>query len=124
MYIPKGIRIVGSQLGQIPLLKNNDFNLGDIKKYSMLGPHRYLTKTTGKKPHLVSQPWIKEIVQYTMLNVMKIPHFGHHQEVNACIKLLLSCYHGKYPWLDRWIIVDLTLVHLIIGLIMKGPERQ
>jgi hypothetical protein len=28
-YIPKGIRIVGSQLGQIPLLKHNDFNLGD-----------------------------------------------------------------------------------------------
>jgi hypothetical protein len=28
-YILKGIRVVGSQLGQIPLLKNNDFNLGD-----------------------------------------------------------------------------------------------
>jgi hypothetical protein len=29
VYILKGIHIVGSQLGQIPLLKNNDFNLGD-----------------------------------------------------------------------------------------------
>jgi hypothetical protein len=48
-YIPKGIRVVGSQLGQIPLLKNNDFNLGDRKNYAMLTPHRYLTKTTGKK---------------------------------------------------------------------------
>jgi hypothetical protein len=60
-YILKGIRIVGSQLGQIPLLKNNDFNLGDRKNYASLAPHRYLTKTTGKKPHLVSQPWIKEL---------------------------------------------------------------
>jgi hypothetical protein len=58
-YIPKGIHIVRSQLGQIPLLKNNDFNLGDRKNYAMLVPHRYLTKTTGKKPHLISQPWIK-----------------------------------------------------------------
>jgi hypothetical protein len=48
-YILKGIRVVGSQLGQIPLLKNNDFNLDDRKKYVMLAPHRYLTKTTGKK---------------------------------------------------------------------------
>jgi hypothetical protein len=53
-YIPKGIRVVGSQLGQIPLLKNIDFNLGDMKKYDILEPHRYLTKSTGKKPHLVS----------------------------------------------------------------------
>jgi hypothetical protein len=100
MYIPKGIHVVGSQLGQIPLLKNNDFNLGDKNNYAMLAPHRYLTKSTGKKPHLISQPWIKGLAQSTVLNVMKIPHFGRHQEVNAYIKLLLSCYHGGYLWLD------------------------
>jgi hypothetical protein len=54
VYIPKGIRVVGSQLGQIPLLKNSDFNLGDRKNYSMLALHRYLMNTIGKKPHLVS----------------------------------------------------------------------
>jgi hypothetical protein len=54
-YIPKGIHIVGTQLGQIPALKNNDFNLDDRKNYAMLTPHRYLMKTTGKKPHIVSQ---------------------------------------------------------------------
>jgi hypothetical protein len=91
----------------------------------MLAPHRYLTKTTGKKPRLVSQPWIKELAQSTVLNVMKIPHFGHHQEVNACVKLLLSCYHGGYLWLDQtWITVDLMLIHLITGLSMKGPDPQ
>jgi hypothetical protein len=75
-YIPKGIHIVGSQLGQIPLLKNNDFNLGDRNNYAMLAPHIYLKKLTGNKPHTVSHPWIKELAQSTMLNVMKIPHFG------------------------------------------------
>jgi hypothetical protein len=90
-YIPKGIRIVGSHLGQIPLLKKNDFNLGDRKNYAMLAPHRYLTKSTGKKPRIISQPWIKELAQFTVLNMMKILHFGRHQEVNACIKILLSC---------------------------------
>jgi hypothetical protein len=89
-YIPKGICVVGNHLGQIPLLKNNAFNLGDRKNYAILAPHRYLTKSIGKKPHLISQPWIKEMTHSTMLNVMKIPHFGHHQEVNACVKLLLS----------------------------------
>jgi hypothetical protein len=121
-YIPKGIHIVGPQLGHIPALKNNDFNLGDRKNYAMLAPHRYLMKMTGKKPCIVSQPWIKELAQSTILNVMKIPHFGRHQEVNACVKLLLSCYHGGYLWLNRHITVDPTLIHLITGLSMQGPD--
>jgi hypothetical protein len=75
-YISKGIRVVGSQLGHIPLLKNNDFYLEDRDNYSMFTPHRYLTKTTRKKPHIVSQPWIKELTQSTILNMLKIPHFG------------------------------------------------
>jgi hypothetical protein len=61
VYIPR-IRIVGPQLGQIPALKNSDFNLGDRKSYTMLAPHRYLMKTTRKKSCIVSQSWIKEMV--------------------------------------------------------------
>jgi hypothetical protein len=60
-YIPKGIPVEGSQLGQIPALKNNNFNLRDRKNYMMLVPHRYLMKMIGNKPLIVSQPWIKEL---------------------------------------------------------------
>jgi hypothetical protein len=61
-YIPKGISVVGPQLGHIPSLNKSDFNLGDWKNYVMLAPHRYLMKTTGKKPCIVSQPWTKDFV--------------------------------------------------------------
>jgi hypothetical protein len=64
------------------------------------------------------------LAQSTLLNVMKIPHFGSHQEVNACVKLLLSCYHGGYLWLDHCIVVDPTLIHGITGLSMQGPDPQ
>jgi hypothetical protein len=121
-YIFEGIHVVGTQLGHIPALKKNDFNLRDRKNYAMLAPHRYLMKMTVKKPHIVSQPWIKELAQSMILNVMKIPHFGRHQEVNTCVKILLSCYHGGYLWLDKCITVDLTLIHLITGLSMQGPN--
>jgi hypothetical protein len=86
--------------------------------------HRYLMKKTRKKPHIVSQPWIKDLVQSTILNVMKIPHFGQHQEVNTCVKLLLSCYHGRYLWLNRCITVDPALIHLMTGLSMQGPDPR
>jgi hypothetical protein len=123
-YIPKGICIVGSQLGQILLLKNNDFKLGDMKKYDMLAPHYYLTKSIQKKPCLISQPWIKGLVQSTMRNVMKILHFFHHREVNDCDKILLSCYHGGYLWLDKRITMDLMMIHQITGLSVKGIDPQ
>jgi hypothetical protein len=60
-YLPKGIHAVGHQLGLIPPLKINDFNLGDRKNYVMLPPHRYLMKMTGNKPNIVPQSWIKEL---------------------------------------------------------------
>jgi hypothetical protein len=113
-YISKGIHIIGPQLGHILALKNNEFNLEDRKNYVMLAPHRYLITTTRKELCIVSQPWIKDLMQSTMLNVMKIPQFGQHQEVNSCVKLLLLCFHGGYMWLDRCVIVDPLLIHLNI----------
>jgi hypothetical protein len=81
-------------------------------------------KTTGKKPRLVSQSWINEVTQSTILNLMKIPHFGRHQEVNTCVKILLAFYHGGYLWLDRRITVDLEMINLITTLSMQGPDPQ
>jgi hypothetical protein len=55
---------------------------------------------------------------------MKIPHFRSHQEVNACVKLLISCYHGIYLWRDRGITVDPMLIHRIAGLSMQGLDPE
>jgi hypothetical protein len=123
-YLPKGIHAVRTQQDKIATLKFSDFNLGDHKNQSMLIPHRYLTRTKGKNSKIIPQPWTMNLAQSTILNVMKIPHFGRNQEVKICVKLLLSCYHGDYLWLDRCIIVDLTLIHRINGLNMQGLDPQ
>jgi hypothetical protein len=102
-YLPKGIHAVRVQQDKIAALKFNYFNLGDRKNHNMLAPYKYLTRTKGKNSKIIPQPWMMNLAQSTLLNVMKIPHFGRHQEVNACVKLLLSCYHGGYLWLDRHI---------------------
>jgi hypothetical protein len=123
-YLPKGIRTVRTDQDKIAALKFSDFNLRDHKVYNMLAPYKYLTKMKGKNSKIIPQSWTMNLAQSTLLNVMKIPHFGRHQEVNACVKLLLSCYHGGYLWLDHRITVDLTLIHQITGLSMQGPDPQ
>jgi hypothetical protein len=123
-YLPKGIRAVHADQDKVAALKFSDFNLGDRKVYNMLAPYKYLTRTKGKNSKIVPQQWTMNLAQSTLLNVMKIPHFGRHQEVNVCVKLLLSCYHGGYLWLNRRITVDPTLINRITGLSMQGPDPQ
>jgi hypothetical protein len=123
-YLMKGIQAVRPQLERIPTLNISDYNLGDRKSFGMLSPHRYLTKTKGKKSKIIPQPWIMDIARSTILNVMKIPHFGRHQEVNACVKLLLPCFHGRYLWLYKHITVDPTLIHRIPILSIQGPDPK
>jgi hypothetical protein len=115
-YLQKGIHVVRPQLERIPTLKISDYNLEDCKTYGMLVPHNYLTKMKGKRSNIIPQPWTMNIAQYTILNVMKIPHFGRHQEVNACVKIMFSCLHSSYLWLYGRITVDLALIHRITEL--------
>jgi hypothetical protein len=99
-------------------LKFSDFNLDNRKDYSMLTPHKYLTRIKGKNSKIIPQSWTQNLAQYTLLNVMKILYFDRDQEVNACVKLLLSFYHRGYLWLNLRITVDPTLINRIIGMSM------
>jgi hypothetical protein len=121
-YLPKGIHAVRVDQDKITTLKFNNFNLGDRKIYGMLTPYKYLTRKKWKNSKIIPQSWTMNLTQSTLLNVMNIPHFETHQEVNACVKLLLSCYHGGYLWLYLRIIVDPMLIHRIIRLSMQGPD--
>jgi hypothetical protein len=56
-YLLKGVRAVRTEQTKLAALKFCDFNLGDRKSYSMLGPHKYLTMTKGKNSKIIPQQW-------------------------------------------------------------------
>jgi hypothetical protein len=121
-YLPKGVRTYQADQDKVTTLKFCNFNLGDCKFYNMLAPYKYLTRIKGKNSNLIPQQWMMNLTQSTLLNVMKILHFGRYQEVNACVKLLLASYHRGYLWLDHQIFVDLALINRITRLSMQGPD--
>jgi hypothetical protein len=123
-YLPKGIRTFIPHLERIPTLNISDYNLGYRKIYGILSPHKYLTKMKGKKKNIIPHPWTMNFTQSTLFNVMNIPHFGRHREVNTCVKLLFSCFHGGYLWLDKHITIDMALIHRITRLSMQGRDPQ
>jgi hypothetical protein len=91
VYLLKEVRAIRADQDKLVVLKFSNFNLDDRKVYNMLAPHKYLTRTKGKNSKITPQSWTQNLTQSTLLNVMKISHFEQHQEVNACVKLLLSC---------------------------------
>jgi hypothetical protein len=110
-YLTKGICTVHVYHEKIAALKFSDFNLGDRKFYSMRSLHKYLTQTKVNNSKIVPYQWMMKLTQSTLLKIMKIPHFGRHQEVNSCVKLFLASYHGGYLWLNHRIMVEPALIN-------------
>jgi hypothetical protein len=54
-YLPKGICTIHVEQDKIAVLKFSNFNLGVRKVYSILDPHKYLTRTKGKNSKIIPQ---------------------------------------------------------------------
>ena len=65
---------------------------------------------------LTPQAWIASLQPSGLLNLLQIPHFGHSNEINVVVKVLLSCIHGGHLWLDRRVDIMIDLIHWITGL--------
>ena len=63
-----------------------------------------------------SQEWIEKLAASRLLNWLRISHFGRSPELNAVVKVLLSCVHEGYLWLDKNIDLNVDAIHRITGL--------
>jgi hypothetical protein len=66
--------------------------------------------------------WETGLEKSGILNLLEVPHFGHSLEINACVKLLLSCVHGGTLWLDPPVSIDTALIARITGLPKSGED--
>jgi hypothetical protein len=60
-YFLQGVCTGKPQQDKILTLNINDFNLGDQNNFSMIAPHRYLTRMKGKKLRIIPQPWTMDL---------------------------------------------------------------
>ena len=77
---------------------------------------------TTKVEALTPQAWIASLQPSGLLNLLHIPHFGCSNEINAVIKVLLSCVHGGHLWLDCRVDITIDLIHRITGLSKTGVD--
>jgi hypothetical protein len=85
-------------LGMIPALKYTDHDIIDENKFLELIPSKFLMKFIISKTHMIiikPQVWDRGLHKEGLIKKIDIPHFGPNLEINAFIKMLLSCVHGK-----------------------------
>jgi hypothetical protein len=51
-----------------------------------------------------------------------LQYFGWSQEIKTCVKMLLSCVHDGYVWLDRPVSIDTDLIMCITSLLSHGHD--
>lgn len=90
-------------LGKIAALKFVDHNITDEQKFPELAKEKYLCAKSvpGIGAILLEmQMSATRLEKSGILNLLEVPQFGRSLEINACVKLLLSCVHGGTLWLD------------------------
>ena len=71
---------------------------------------------------LTPQDWITSLQPSWLLNLLQITHFGRSNEINAVVKVMLSCVHGGHLWLDQRVDITIDLIHQINGLRKIGVD--
>ena len=69
----------GALLGHIQNLKYQEYNLQDPKNFSQFQDDQYMCKRIDLATQaevLASQDWIERLAPSSLLNLLRIPHFG------------------------------------------------
>jgi hypothetical protein len=117
--IPYGVIMEEDMLGRMSQLKYEYHDITNMVKFPKLVPHQYLEMKidpTMNQSIPVPKVWARGLERACILNLFDIPHLDIRNKVNACFKLLLTCVHGSYLWLEMPTYIDTYLIARITGL--------
>lgn len=66
--------------------------------------------------------WVRGLAGSGLLNLLRMPPFGHYNITDQIVCQLLSLVHDGSLWIQDRIPIDAILIHWIIGLPMEGPD--
>lgn len=119
--LPPEVRVKGHLLGCTEDSKYNDHDLTDEKKFHHFKPDTYL-KSEHDREVLLLVKWAKPIQRSTILNALRLPHFGRNPEINAVVKVLLFRVHGGYLSMDSMISLGPHLIARLTRLSKQGID--
>ena len=86
-------------------------------------PYESVTTAIGGPVQGIPNPWASGLEKYGLLGLINIPHFGRLNEVHACVKKLLACFHGGTLWLTTLIPIIVDLIAALLGYLRTGRTQ-
>lgn len=116
--------MIGPLPGRIKELKYADHDLTELEKFSWFQMNYYLQVTSDGQGGEVITPldWAENLHHTTILNAIRIPHFGRGPKINSMVRLLLTRMHGGYLWMDSRISLNSHLIWWIRRLRKQGRD--
>lgn len=123
--LPDDIIFKGVHLGRVPVLKFEDCNLVDHKKF----PHLETTQLMHQKkdaPTRITKfeprKWLRGVEREGLLNLLWVPHYHHSPVTIFVIRQLLCLVHDGCLWLEKPIPIMDHLIYRITQLPCKGED--
>lgn len=109
----------GLHLALVPLLKLEDWDLADTKKFPHLVTDQlmhHIVHTTTRMTMLEPQKWLKDVDKVGLLILLWVPHYNRAPITLLVIKQLLCLVHDGCLWLEDPIPITDMLIHRITWL--------
>lgn len=116
----------GPHLGQVCVLKFEDWDLADHKKFPHLATEQLMLRRidmTTTMIELEMWTWIKGVEKVGLLNLLLVLHYHHALMTVFIIKQLLHLVHDECLWLEEPIHIKNHLIHQIKLLPYSGENQ-
>lgn len=107
--IPDVVPLDGSLVGRLYELQFSYHDFHDDKKIPYFKPQYYMNAIVvvpNYPPVLQFQQRALGLETSGITNLLDIQHFGRSNYITYCVKMLLSCVHGGYLWLNPNVSID------------------
>ena len=97
---PGEVPIIGEPFGHLHEVKFDDHDLANFEAFPKLAPELYLDTVHGADGvKVVPQCWVCGLARFRLLNILRMPHFGHYNVTNWLAQQLHMLIHDRFLWI-------------------------
>ena len=97
---PGEVPVIGEPFGRLHEIKFDDHELANLEAFPELAPELYLDRVQeddGLK--IFPMRWVHGIARSRLLNLLRMPHFGHYNITYRLARQFLTLIHDGCLWI-------------------------
>lgn len=94
------VPIIGESFGKLHTVKFDDHGLVNLEVFPELALELYLERVLEDDVlKVIPMPWASGLAGSGLLNLLRMPHFGHYNITDRIVRQLLALVHDDCLWI-------------------------